>query len=264
MRPYLAAEHPLRFAHRGSRVLWPENTMPAFQGAIDLGYRYLETDVRASADGVLYAFHDRTLERVTSGLGPIAEWRSDELDRLDAAFFFDPAHDYPRRGEGVRLPRLEEVMAAFPHAHVNVDVKAAETVPLLARFVLDRGLEERVLVGSFFDARIRAFRKLTGGRVVTSAGPLEVAACWLASRLGRGLATPADALQLPARTGGREVVDARLVRAAHAAGKQVHVWTVDDPGRMRHFLDLGADGIITDRPDVLAEVVAARPTDSEQ
>ncbi len=258
MRPYLAAEHPLRLAHRGSRVLWPENTMPAFQGAVDLGYRYLETDVRASADGVLYAFHDRTLERVTNGLGPIAEWRSDELDRLDAAFFFDPAGGHPRRGEGIRIPRLEEVLASFPDARVNVDVKAPETVPLLARLVLDHGLEERILVGSFFDARIRAFRRLTAGRVATSAGPVEVAACWLASRLGRVLATPADALQLPERARGREVIDARLVRAAHDAGKQVHVWTVDDPGRMMYFLDLGVDGIVTDRPDLLAEVVAGR------
>ncbi len=258
MRGYLAAEHPLRLAHRGSRVLWPENTMRAFQGAVDLGYRYLETDVRASADGVLYAFHDRTLERVTNGLGPIAEWRSDELDRLDAAFHFAPDRGHPHRGAGIGIPRLAEVMAAFPEVHVNVDVKAAETVPLLARFVLDRGLEERVLVGSFFDARVAAFRRLTMGRVATSAGPVEVAACWLASRLGRGLPTPADALQLPDRAQGRQVVDARLVRAAHAAGKQVHVWTVDDPDRMRHYLDLGADGIVTDRPDLLADVVADR------
>ncbi len=255
MRPYLTVEHPLRFAHRGSRVLWPENTMMAFQGAVDLGYVYLETDVRASADHVLYAFHDATLERLTNGRGPIARWESAELDRLDAAYRFG---DFEHRGAGVKIPRLAELVTTFPAARINLDLKSDDTVSLAAAFVLGRGLEDRVLAGSFSDRRLRAFRKLTQGRVATSAGPAEAGAAWLASRAGRGFRSSADALQVPRRLRGRRPVDARFVRAAHAAGKQVHVWTVDDPADMHRFLDMGADGIITDRPDLLNEVVAER------
>ncbi len=256
MSGYLASEHPVRLAHRGSGVLWPENTMHAFQKAVDMGYRYLETDVRCSADGVLYAFHDQTLERCTGGLGPIAEWRSDELDRLDAAFWFDAPGGYPLRGAGIGIPRLDDVLASFPGVHVNVDMKSADSVAPLAALVAGRRVEERVLAGSFSDRRISRFRRLTAGRVATSAGPAEAAACWIASRAGIPWRSPALALQLPARARGRQVVDRRVVGWAHAAGKQVHVWTVDDAPAMRRFLALGVDGIVTNRPDVLNEVLA--------
>ncbi len=258
MRPYLAHEHPIRMAHRGSRVLWPENTLLAFQGAVDLGYRYIETDVRTSRDGVLFAFHDPRLERLTDGTGNFRDHTAAEILRLDAASTFDPARGNPLRGAGHRVPTLADVFDTFPDVLFNLDVKADDTVAPLAAFVLERGLEERVLVGSFYDHRLRRFRRLTEGRVATSAGPTEVGGLWLASRARYGLRTPADAFQLPDRYRRMAPVDPRLIVAAHAAGRHVHVWTVNEPAEMHRFLDMGVDGIITDRPDLLNEVVAER------
>ena len=255
MKPYLTHEHPIRLAHRGSRVLWPENTMVAFQGAVDLGYRYLECDVRADADDTLYTFHDRHLDRLTDGTGPIRAKRSPEVAALDAAHRFDAAGGYPLRGTGVTVPRLEEVLTTFPDVAVNVDLKGAGVAALLPALLRRLRAEDRVLAGGFLDHRVLAFRRRTRGRVATSSGPAETALFWLASRFGRGVTAGADALQVPEVARGLRVVDPKFVRAAHAAGKQVHVWTVNDAGDMRRLLEIGVDGIVTDRPDVLNEVL---------
>ena len=257
MRPYLTQEHPLRFAHRGSRILWPENTMLAFQGAVGLGYRYIETDVHVTRDGVVVVFHDEHLDRLTNGTGRVADWSWDELRLLDAAYSFAPERGYPERGRGHGVPRLEEALAAFPGVMFNIDLKQPRIEEVVAAFLRDRGFEDRVLIASFFDIRIRRFRRLSRGAVATAAGPAEAAAAMLAARAGRRLQVAADALQLPSRRGGR-VVDRRLLTAAHAAGKQVHVWTVNDPEEMSRLLALGVDGIVTDRPDLLNDVLEAR------
>jgi glycerophosphoryl diester phosphodiesterase len=258
VRPYLSHEHPIRFAHRGSRVLWPENTMAAFQGAVDLGYRYLEIDVHASRDRRLVVFHDDALDRLTDGSGKVWEWTWADLRRLDAAYRFDAAGGYPRRGTGVGIPLLEEALSAFGDRMFNIDLKQPGIEELLAEEIRRLGAEDRVLIGSFSDRRIHRFRRLTGGRVATSAGPREVAGALAAARLGRPAGGEGDAFQVPQRVGPLTVAGGRLVTAAHAAGKHVHVWTVDDPGQMHRLLDLGVDGIVTDRPDVLNRVVAER------
>ena len=249
-KPYLTHEHPLRFAHRGSRVLWPENTMTAFQGAVDLGYRYLETDVHASRDRRVIVFHDDRLERLTDGRGKVWEHDWDQLRRLDAAHHFGEADGCPLRGTGIGIPLLEEVLTAFPQALLNIDLKQASIARLLADEVRRLGAGDRVLIGSFHDRRIRRFRTATGGKVATSAGPREVAFALAAAALGRGAPGAADALQIPRRLARR-----RLVESAHRSGKQVHVWTVNDSAEMRLLLALGVDGIVTDRPDLLNEVV---------
>lgn len=251
MKPFLTHEHPLRFAHRGSRVLWPENTMVAFQGAVDLGYRYIETDVRLSRDGRVVIFHDHTLERLTDGEGKFHERGWDDLRRLDAAYRFDPDGGFPLRGTGVTMPLLEEVAAAFPDQLFNIDLKQPGTSEQIADEVRRLRIEDRVLIGSFHDRRIRAFRR-AGPGVATSAGPAEVART-LVRRPHPG--TGADAYQVPERGAGLRVVTRRFVDRAHAADKQVHVWTVNDPADMQRLLDLGVDGIVTDRPDLLNEVV---------
>ena len=256
MRPYLGHEHPLRFAHRGGAALWPENTMMAFQGSVDLGYRYLETDVRATADGVLVLFHDHHLGRLTNGAGRVEQWRWEELRRLDAAYHFGPSDGFPHRGRGLGIPQLADLLVAFPEVMVNIDLKQPGIEELLARTVAAGGYEDRVLIGSFKDRRIARFRKASSGRVATSAGPAETLVLWSASRIGRPAPITADALQVPVRAGGLTVVDRRFVAAAHAAGKQVHVWTVDEPNEMRRLLAHGVDGIMTDRPDLLNDVVA--------
>lgn len=258
MKPYLRHEHPLRFAHRGSRVLWPENTLVAFQGAVDLGYRYLETDVHVTRDGRLVVFHDHRLERLTDGRGHVWDWRWDDLRHLDAAHHFDPADGYPHRGAGIGIPLFEEVVATFPDQLFNIDLKQDGIAEIVAAEVRRLGVEERVLIGSFHDRRIRRFRRVAGRRVATSAGPREMAAALTAATIGRRPRGGADAFQVPARAGAVPLVTRRFVAATHRAGKQVHVWTVNDTAAMHDLLSIGVDGIITDRPDMLNDVIAER------
>lgn len=260
MRAYLSHEHPIRLAHRGSRVLWPQNTMVAFQGAIDLGCRYLETDLHVTADGKVVVFHDDHLEDLTDGSGKVWDGEWARLAALDAAYWFDPDHDYPLRGTGVGIPLFADVAAIFPDALWNLDLKQRGIEQMVADEIARLGLEERALIGSFHDSRIRRFRRVTGGRVATSAGPRETAAALAAGRVGRVPGGPADAFQIPEGVGPLKVAGRRFVDAAHRAGKQVHVWTVNDPADMNRLLDLGVDGIVTDRPDLLNDVLHARGT----
>jgi len=254
MKPYLTHEHPLRFAHRGSRLLWPQNTIEAFQGATDLGYIHMESDVHLTADGVVVLFHDDVLDELTNGTGKVSEWRLEDLKLLDAAYRFKPEEDHPRRGKGVAIPTLEEATTSFPDALWNIDMKVAAVVAPLAVEVERLGLHDRLLAASFHGDRIKRFRRLTGGQVATSAGPLEITQAWARGRLGRTPRDEADAYQVPRS----RVLDARFVAAAHAGGKQVHVWTVDSAAEMNRLLDEGVDGIMTDRPDILNDVLAAR------
>ena len=248
--PFLDDGGPLlAFAHRGGArhpdLLGRENTMVAFRHAWALGYRYLETDVHLTRDGVLVAFHDALLDRVSDGVGSIADLDTTALARVRVA--------------GEEVPSLAEVVDAFPEARFNLDLKADAVVEPLATFVLERGLHDRVLVGSFSSRRLHRFRALVGPRVPTSAAPLEVAAyVVLPGRLAHRLAPRVAALQVPHRVQGLPVASARLVRRAHAVGVQVHVWTVDDPDEMRLLLDRGVDGLMTDRTDVLASVLGVR------
>ncbi len=257
-RPYLSHEHPIRFAHRGSRVLWPENTMHAFQGAVDLGYRYIETDVHVTRDGKVVIFHDDELNRLTDASGKLADRDWNDLRTLDAAHHFDPEGGFPLRGRGIRMPLLEEALTGLPDQLFNIDLKQPGIEQAVAAEVTRLGAEDRVLIGSFFNGRIRRFRRLTAGRVATSAGPAEVVMALAAARVGRPTQGPADAFQVPEKGGPLTVVGERFVTAAHRGGKQVHVWTVNDAETMHRLLDVGVDGIITDRPDVLNDVIAER------
>jgi glycerophosphoryl diester phosphodiesterase len=259
MRAFFSDSPPLAIAHRGSRLLWPENTFHAFQGAVDMGYRYLETDLHVTSDGVLVAFHDDTLERTTDAAGPIQERTWDEIAHLDAGYNFAPQHGYPRRGRGDRIPRLDDLLATYPAIRLVLDLKQAGTAHPLARLLQERDDEDRVIVGSFSEKRLKAFRTASGRRVATSSGPRETMRIWLASRFGRGAPmTHADALQLPEDFAFVDLPDERLVETAHAHGLQVHVWTVNDGGQMDRLLDRGVDGIITDRADVLKELLIRR------
>jgi glycerophosphoryl diester phosphodiesterase len=262
-RPFLQGPHALAFAHRGGSLLRPENTMAAFGGAVEMGYRYLETDLHATRDGALVLIHDDTLERVTDGSGPVWEHTLAELKGFDASYHFSPdgGCTHPYRGQGVTVPTLEEVVEAFPDVRLNVDIKQGEppVVAALVDFIEKRGLQERFLVTSFVDRRLREFRRLSGGGVATSAAQREALRFWLASRLRleRLLRISYDALQVPARYGSLTVVDRRFVAAAHRRGIEVHVWTVDEPPEMRRLLDLGVDGLMSDRPDLLLEVLGS-------
>lgn len=248
---YLDHPTPLAFAHRGGAyhpdLEGLENTVAAFRHAVDLGYRYLETDVHATSDGILLAFHDDVLDRVTDRTGAVAETA---YAGVQAALI----------GGSERVPLLVELLEAFPDARFNVDLKSAAAVPLLADLLRDRGWEDRVLVGSFSPRRMRDFRRRTAGRVATSAHPLEVAAyVLLPGRAARALTRGGPvALQVPTRRGPLTVVSERFVRRAHRAGLQVHVWTIDTAEEMISLLDRGVDGIFTDRTDILRDVLRLR------
>ncbi len=242
----------LAFAHRGGayhpEIEGLENTMQAFRHAVELGYDYLETDVHVTRDGVLLAFHDTVLDRVTDSSGRIADRTYAEVQ---AALIngSDP------------VPTLAELFDAFSDVRFNIDLKAPGAVPALARFLEERGAWDRVCVGSFSGRRLRRFRRLTGGRVATAASPGEVVAYrFLPSPVARLTVRALSrgrplVLQVPHRAGRFTVVTPGLVRRAHRAGVHVHVWTIDDPDEMKVLLERGVDGVMTDRTDVLKNVL---------
>jgi glycerophosphoryl diester phosphodiesterase len=246
---------PIAIAHRGSRLLWPENTMEAFSGAVGSGVRHLETDLRISSDGVLVCFHDDLVDRTTDGSGPVVGHTWAELASLDAGHNHDAAGGFPYRGTGSRVPRLEEVVTAFPDVGLVVDLKVEGTAVALAGMVEEHDLHDRLIVGSFSDRRLAEFREATGGRVATSVGQAAARRWLIASRMRRPARGQASALQVPLRSRGVVVVDERLVSVAHDAGLDVHVWTVNRVGDMRRLLDMGVDGVISDRPDLVGAVI---------
>ena len=234
--------------------------MPAFESAVALGYRYLETDTHLTADGVLVAFHDADLDRLTDGAGPIAELSLREVQQADAGYRFttDGGRTFPHRDRGLTVPALHDLLLRFPTARVNIDAKADSAAAPLVNLVRSLDALDRVCVASFSDRRIAQMRALSGGRLCTSMGRNAVAMSWLASRTGRMPRFNADCVQVPIRSGGIRVVDRRFVRAAHAAGLQVHVWTVDDEPTISELLELEVDGIMTDKPSLLRAVLTHR------
>ncbi|MFG3104202.1 glycerophosphodiester phosphodiesterase [Streptomyces sp. NPDC048182] len=244
--PYLDHPGPIAFAHRGGSADGLENTARQFRRAVAAGYRYLETDVHATRDGRLVAFHDDTLDRVTDGAGRIAELPWDEVR-------------HARVGGAEPVPLFEELLSTLPGARWNIDVKAEAALAPLLELIERTAAWDRVCVGSFSEGRVARARRLAGPRLATSYGTRGV----LALRL-RSWGLPvlplrsAVAAQVPESHAGVPVVDRRFVRAAHARGVAVHVWTVNDPARMHRLLDLGVDGIMTDHIDTLREVMADR------
>jgi glycerophosphoryl diester phosphodiesterase len=232
--------------------------MEAFSGAVSLGYRHVETDLHLTRDGTLVCLHDHTVDRTTDGSGLVSELTFDELGGLDAGYRHSGTEGPVFRGRGIRVPSLEETVLTFPDVAFVVDLKTENLVGPLIEIIDRLDLHDRLIVGSFSDRRLDEFRAAAGGRVATSTGAGLSRSWVLASRMGRGVRCDAAALQLPRRSRGVRVVDGRLVAAAHDSGLQVHVWTVNHPGEMAELLDLGVDGIITDRPDLLKEVLIER------
>jgi glycerophosphoryl diester phosphodiesterase len=258
-RPYLALETPIRLAHRGSRVLWPENTWLAFDGAVEgLGYSYVETDIRITRDHVVVVFHDETLERTTNGVGKVSDWDWEDLRHLDAGYRFSPDGDsFPARGTGVTIPRLDDTFDRYSEVHFNIDLKAPRSEWAVAEVIARMRASEHALVGSFNDRRIARFRRITKGSVATAAGPSASIAMYAASRVGRTIRRSVDAYQLPMNIRGGSV-DQKLVDAVHESGAHLHVWTVNEAEPMVELLALGVDGIVTDRPDILNDVLEER------
>lgn len=244
---YLDAPTPLAFAHRGGAAEGDENTAEAFSRAIDLGYRYVETDVHGTADGVAVVFHDPTLARLTGERGRISDLTWADLTSV-------------RVGGAAAVPRLDDVLGSWPQVRFNIDVKADGGIAPTIHSMERTGAADRVLLASFSDTRLTRLRALAGPKVATSLGMRGVARLRLGSLTGRRLVLPPSvvAAQVPVRYGRIPVVDRRFVAYAHRLGLQVHVWTIDESAEMHELLDLGVDGIMTDRVDVLREVYLSR------
>ena len=258
-RPYLDHRGLACFAHRGGAALWPENTMEAFRAGVEAGCPYIETDVHMTRDGHIVCFHDHDLRRTTDGRGPICALSLAELERLDAGYHFrGPEGNFPHRGEGLRVPTLDEVLELGPEIRVNVEIKQRKPpmAEALWRFIEARGVHDRVLVACAESDGVREFRNLARGTVATSAGKREVMAFLLAARAGLVTHLPVeyDALQVPVRAYGLTVVDATFVEAAHQRGLDVHVWTVDDEAQMARLIELKVDGLMSDYPARLVRV----------
>lgn len=245
--PALSARHPLPIAHRGGAWESIENSMAAFRNAYDQGFRYFETDTRATSDGVAVAFHDARLDRTTGDEGLVRDtpWR----------------HVRSLRVYGMaEILRLDDLLMAFPDVTFNVDVKERAAIGPFIEVLRRTRAWDRVVVASFSHRRLAAVRAKVGPGLATSLSPPEILGLRLASRGRCGWLLPrwAACAQVPERFLGETLVDQPLVRYAHRLGLQVHVWTVDDPDAMHRLLDLGVDGIMTDRPRVLKQVLQAR------
>lgn len=249
--PYLAGPSPRAFAHRGwhlGDLDGMENSLSSFRRAAAEGYEYVETDVHATSDGVVVVHHDPSLDRITDGGGLIAAqpWSAVKNAKIAGR---EP------------VARLEDVLEELPQTKFNVDVKAGSAVGPFAEVLARTGTYDRVSAASFSDGRLARLRRLAGPKLITAMGPRSVAVLWAGgwapwlrmSFLARGAMA-----QVPVRMSGLTVVDPSFLRSAKRAGVEVHTWTIDEPAEMRRLLDLGVHGIVSDRPDLLREVLRER------
>ena len=254
---------PLAFAHRGGAALRPENTIEAFDHGLSFGADGLELDVHLSRDGVVVVHHDHTLDRTTNARGPIAALTAADLARVDAGYRFTPSPGapgagYPFRGRGIGIPTFRAVLDRYRDARLIVELKTGDAE--LARRTVDAvraaGAVERVALGSFYWTGLNAARRYEP-RLATGAAREETRwalyRSWVRWPLGR---TRYREFQVPVRAGSTVIVTPQFIAHAHRAGLPVRVWTIDDPAEMEQLLSWGADGIISDRPDVAVEVVS--------
>ena len=242
---YLDGEPPYGFAHRGGIGPAPENTIAAFQHATSLGYRYLETDVHVTSDGELVAFHDDELQRVAGLPGAISDYGWDRLCEV-------------RLAGGHRIPLLSELLESCPDARFNIDPKADAAVDPLVEIIKAHGAVDRICIGSFSEARITRARKALGSRLCTSPGPAGLVKVLQAAYLRPSWKPPYGCIQIPTARGPIPLDTAGLIERVHRLGLQVHYWTINDADEMDRLLDRGADAIISDRIDVLKQVLDSR------
>jgi glycerophosphoryl diester phosphodiesterase len=263
MKGFFAGSLPRRFGHRGASGTFPENTLVSFGAALEKGAVAFELDVHRTADGEIVVFHDETLERTTSGRGPIRERTLAELRALDAGFGFSPdgGRTFPFRATGVTIPTLREVCEAHPEIPMIIEIKQVDP-PLeedLAQVLQSTGADQRALVFSLHQEPVNRFREVRQGWT-TGFGPNEVAE--FLRRVNAddwdGYRPAGLAFAVPVHWHGTRIVSARFVDAAHAHGCEVYVWTINEPAEMHALLALGVDGLITDFPERLDRVLADR------
>jgi glycerophosphoryl diester phosphodiesterase len=258
--PPVLAGAPLLIAHRGGAGLAPENTLAAFRQAVDdWDADMIELDVHATADGECVVIHDPTVDRTTDGTGPVAAMTLAELRRLDAGYRFTPdgGRSFPFRGQGVRIPTIGEVLEALPQTRLTVELKTGAAQRPLFEAVRRADAEGRVIAAGEATSSRTLFLEYPG---VLSASSRQVMHFLILYRVGlhRFWRAPVVAVQIPESWRGRQLLSPRLVRAFHARGLAVHIWTVNEVADMERLLDWGVDGIVTDRPDRLADLLAER------
>ncbi len=252
--------HPLVIAHRGGAGISPENTLFAYRRAIDLGVDMLELDIHRTIDGELVVIHDSKVDRTTDGSGAIAAMTLEEIKKLDAGFRWtnDGGKTFPFRGQNIQIPTLREVFEAFPGTKINVEPKYETPSPVapLCNLIKEFNREDKVIIGSFRDEVLEDFRK-TCSNVATSASPSE--ATFFMARYKIGLSQNSSpqmqVLQIPQRIGSLQIVDENYIKAIHERHLDVHVWTINDVEDMKRLIEIKADGIMTDYPDRLLELL---------
>ncbi len=257
---FIEKDYPLVFAHRGYSIRYPENTIIAFEKALEAGADVLEMDLWYTADDKVVVLHDSTIDRTTDGTGGVKEKTLDELQEYDAGYTFtlDDGETYPFRGEGIRIPSLEEVIEEFPDAYLNLEMKARDEKMgrLLAEVIEEHGIEDRVLVASFHNRPLREFRERVP-EAQTSASRSQVRNFYIFShlRLGYLLAYPYQAFQIPLRHGNIRLDTESFIKKVQTAGVRVIYWTINEREKMIELFKKNACGIVTDDVSTAVEVV---------
>ncbi|HNN14168.1 MAG TPA: glycerophosphodiester phosphodiesterase [Anaerolineales bacterium] len=257
---YTESDHPLVIAHQGGDGLWPGETMFAYENAVKIGVDVLEMDIHITSDGTLVLMHDETVDRTTDGIGEIESMTLDEIKQLDAGYDWSPDNGstFPFRGQGLKVATLEEVFSAFPDKRMTIEIKKTNismTKPF-CDLIREHSMQDKVLVASFHDDRLKEFR-MECPEVATSSAKNETTLYVLLTKvfLGSFYSPKFYSLQVPEESGGITVMTESFVQAAHASNLAVEPWTINDEETMRKFIEWGVDGIITDRPDILLDVL---------
>lgn len=260
---YDSADRPLVIAHQGGDGIWPGDTMYAFENAVEIGADVLEMDAHITGDGQIVLMHDEEVDRTTDGTGLIEDMTVDELKQLDAAYQWSNDDDktFPYRGQGIRVPTLEELFQKFPQMRYVIEIKLTEN-PIeqpLCDLIRKHDMHNRVMIASFHDQAMQNFRA-TCPEVATSASRGEVTSFVLLGKVFlSGLVAPQyESIQPPyepSESKNIPIMTKRFIREAHAKNIAVEPWTVDDPELMKQYIEWGVDGIITDRPDLMIEVL---------
>lgn len=264
-QPFFTSERPLVISHQGGELLAPSNTMASFTLSKDLGVDVLEFDIHISKDGHLVAIHDPTVDRTTNGTGAVSELTLKEIQALDAGYHFkDLEGNFSYRGKGIYIPTLEEIFEEFPDLRMNIEIKddnpperLDDISKKLASLIKKYKMEEKVIVASFDQSIIKKFNQYSDGEVSLAGGKNEVISFVVFHKFFlRNLYQPkVDAFQLPTSESIFDLTDQKLIEGAHRRGMDIHYWTIDDKETMRKLIELGADGIITNRPDILLDLL---------
>lgn len=251
---------PLIIAHRGGAGLAPENTLAAFQRSVDIGADVIELDVRSTSDGELVVIHDANVDRTTDGTGPVAEKTLAELRELDAGFRWTggEAKEFPFRGKKIRIPTLREVFEKFPDTKINIEPKYDTPSPVapLCGLIKQYKMSDKVVVGTFNADVLTEFRESCKG-VATSASASEASSFLFGYNIGiaESFSPEMQIFQIPQSIGGWQIVTEDYIKALHERNLEVHVWTINEIDDMKQMLKIKADGIMTDYPDRLVDLI---------